>query len=337
MIGLSFFSKVISNVNTDSLKGTVALIQKRSGKSKLYLYFDIIWCAIVYGAGYNDYRFYKFETLNRKQRKTFITRSINNKIVKKLNNSEYKAFLSNKVTFYKRFSAYTKRGFADMRICSFGKFEKFIQGKEYIIAKSASGSCGKEIEKFCVADFGSIKELYDMLKSKGYDLAEDCVVQHREISKIYPCSVNTLRIVTINYNNTQTVVYAMIRIGNHGAYVDNLNSGGMCAPIDIESGTIYAPAYDKEEKTYIAHPYTGERIVGFQIPFWKQAVSLCLLAAKEIPQVGYIGWDVCVTDDTVLLIEGNEYPGHDIIQLPPHLGAGKTGMLPRFKQLIPNL
>lgn len=52
-----------------------------------------------------------------------------------------------------------------------------------------------------------------------------------------------------------------------------------------------------------------------------------------MPQVGIVGWDVCVTDNGPLLIEGNDFPGHDIYQLPPHRTNG-IGVLPKFKRAM---
>lgn len=53
-----------------------------------------------------------------------------------------------------------------------------------------------------------------------------------------------------------------------------------------------------------------------------------------IPQLGYIGWDIAVSETGPQLIEGNEFPGHDILQMPPHV-PDKIGMLPRFRQFLP--
>ena len=49
--------------------------------------------------------------------------------------------------------------------------------------------------------------------------------------------------------------------------------------------------------------------------------------------MGYVGWDVCVGENGPLLIEGNEFPGHDIYQLPPHR-TEDIGMLQLFKKAM---
>ena len=55
-----------------------------------------------------------------------------------------------------------------------------------------------------------------------------------------------------------------------------------------------------------------------------------------VPQVGYVGWDIAVTENGPLIIEGNHFPGHDILQMPPHV-PDKIGMLPTFKKYIKEL
>ena len=62
-------------------------------------------------------------------------------------------------------------------------------------------------------------------------------------------------------------------------------------------------------------------------------MKLCEEASREIPEMGYIGWDVCVGVKSPFLIEGNEFPGHDIYQLPPHRD-GNVGLLPLFERIM---
>ena len=69
------------------------------------------------------------------------------------------------------------------------------------------------------------------------------------------------------------------------------------------------------------------------IPYWKESLETCLKAAKMVDGLGYVGWDIAVTPNGPVLIEGNHFPGHDILQMPPHV-PDKIGMLPRFREFI---
>ena len=82
---------------------------------------------------------------------------------------------------------------------------------------------------------------------------------------------------------------------------------------------------------YTKHPLTNKDIIGITIPKWKEIKELCETAALEIPEVGYVGWDVCVGKDKCFFIEGNEFPVHDLYQLPPHRNSN-IGLLPLFKK-----
>ena len=54
---------------------------------------------------------------------------------------------------------------------------------------------------------------------------------------------------------------------------------------------------------------------------------------KEIPEVGYVGWDVCLGMKDPFLIEANEFPGHDLYQLPVHRNDN-YGVLPLFEEAM---
>ena len=85
----------------------------------------------------------------------------------------------------------------------------------------------------------------------------------------------------------------------------------------------------KKKNLYENHPQTDSKIKGFKFPDWDKAISMCKEASKVVPQMGYIGWDVCFTPNGPIFVEGNEFPGHDIYQLPEHT-PNKIGMMPKF-------
>ncbi|SLN52463.1 hypothetical protein ROA7450_02634 [Roseovarius albus] len=41
------------------------------------------------------------------------------------------------------------------------------------------------------------------------------------------------------------------------------------------------------------------------MPFWTETVAMCLQAAKSFPNVRSIAWDVAVTEEGPLIVEGN--------------------------------
>jgi glutathione synthase/RimK-type ligase-like ATP-grasp enzyme len=80
------------------------------------------------------------------------------------------------------------------------------------------------------------------------------------------------------------------------------------------------------------HPITGTGIVGFQVPLWDESLRLTQEAAKLVPEVAYVGWDVAVTPDGPVLVEGNEFPGHH--QHLPEYSPTDRGLMPDFLKLL---
>lgn len=335
---IKYLFSCIFRMDYKALFSTVKKVHKLSGKSRIYLFFDIVICGFKYGAGYMDYLLMEFYKLNKKQRATYVTRTINNTITRMLNNPEYYHYFDNKEDFYETFKKYMGREWLKFDKASFEEFDEFMKTRDMIICKPSDACCGQGVEKLYKKDFKDTKEMYDKLKSLNADLVEDVVIQHPRLQEMNDGSVNTIRVVTMTYKGVPHIAFAGLRIGNSDRPVDNINAGGMSAPVDIETGIINFPGCDKDNITYQKHPRTGCPIVGFEIPCWEEAKKMVLEAAMVIPEMGYVGWDVCITDkNEAIFIEGNNLPGHDIYQMPAHIGEDKIGILPRFRKIIPEL
>lgn len=333
---IKYLAERILSMNYISMFRTVGMIHRKTGRSRIWLFADMVQCGLRYGAGYKDYELCEYYNLTDTQRATYVTRGINNRIVQLLNNPEYYHCVDDKNDFNRLYAKYIHRAWLDMTKASCDEFQTFMESLDRVISKPIAACCGQGIEIFSKADFPDLQTMYDHLLRIQSGLIEEVIIQHPDIAAIYPLSVNTYRIVTVLHEGQANVVYAFIRIGNGGRFVDNINAGGMAAPVDLDTGIIPYAAFDKDGNYYDTHPYTGHPIVGCQLPYWKEALEMCLSAAYVTPQLGYIGWDIAVTENGPQLIEGNEFPGHDILQMPPHV-PDKIGMLPRFKQFIPEL
>ena len=330
---LKFLARRVIELDYKRMFKTIGELHEKSGKSYPYLLFDVLRCGVLYGAGYNDYKLCEFYLLTKAQRETYVTRGINNRLVQLLNKPQFYHYIENKIEFNQLFKDFIHRDWIDMNAASKEDFYAFMEHQDTIISKPTDLYCGIGVEKLHKSDFPTLEALYDHIKESGNQLVEECIQQHKDVSAIYPHSVNTYRIVTVNQDGTPHVVYAFIRIGNGGKFVDNINNGGMAAPVDVETGIITHPGYDKDKICYDVHPETLTPIVGYQLPFWKESIQMCLDAAKVLPQVGYVGWDIAVSEDGPQLIEGNQFPGHDILQMPPHV-PDRIGMLPQFRKYV---
>ena len=262
---------------------TISIIHKESGKNKLWIFWDMLKCGFQYGTGFNDYLLCEFYLLTKEQRAAYVTRFSNNDLVLLLNDKKYYHIFDNKDEFYRIFGDFLGRSWVDFSAITLEQFSKFMENREAIMVKPNSESGGKGVEKLFKKDFSNLSQFYNLLKEKHIGVIEDVVVQHEKMASLNPASLNTLRIVTILNKTGPHIVYAFVRAGNSDRPVDNLHSGGMFAPIELETGKIPYPAYDKNRNTYFAHPRTKIQFLGFQIPFWEESVAMCLNAAVRVP------------------------------------------------------
>ena len=326
---LIYLAKRFMEMDKKAMLKKVRSIHDKTGKSKIWLFGDMIRCSTKYGAGYMDYDLFEMYNLTPAQRDTYITRGRNNLLVKKYNDASYNHCFLNKSEFNTTFADFIKREWIKAGDAPKDEVMAFMERHPVFMAKPTDGKCGHGIEKVDTANFPSLDAAYEHVTRPGveYEL-EELIVQHPDVSAIYPGSINTVRIVTILKDETAHIICAYFRIGN-GKFVDNFNSGGMVAPVDEKTGIVKDRAIDKNKVLYETHPATGAKIKGFQFPFWQEALELCQKAAHVIPEMGYVGWDVCFTPDGPCFVEGNEYPGYDIYQLPEHT-PDKIGMMEKF-------
>ena len=333
MSKISYMIKRMRYMHYDKMFETAKEIHKKTGKNTLAILADMFTCAAKYNAGYMDYKIAQMYKLSPKQRETTITRGISNQIVAMSNPREFWHFFDNKAEFNALFAEHIKRGWFDMTAGSEAEFKEWLKDKNDIIVKPIDGSSGRGIKKFKRAEYENDPDFYGKLKELGTGIVEEVVIQHSEINKINASSVNTVRIVTLNGSKKYGIVYAYIRIGQNGTDMDNVDCGGMACPIDLETGKISANGADKKGNVYEKHPESGVKFIGFQIPFFEEAKKMCMDSSKKIPEMKYIAWDVAITEDGPLFIEGNSFPSHAIPQFAAHFPDG-IGILPRYREFI---
>ena len=104
-----YFIKRIFSLDLHRMKDIIGKIAKRSNKSPVLIFLDIVISAFCFGSGYMDYYVFNFEELSYRQRSTYITRTINNNYLKKMNNPGFYHIFNDKPTFLKTYQEYIKR------------------------------------------------------------------------------------------------------------------------------------------------------------------------------------------------------------------------------------
>lgn len=149
------------------------------------------------------------------------------------------------------------------------------------------------------------------------DLLKNCyihqklVVQHPDINKIYANSINTIRIDTfIDKQKEAHVLSALMRFGVGKSFVDNSSSGGFSIALDLKTGKLNGPSRQdvgKGGKTFFNHPDSNISLQDYKIPYVKEACELAKYASKLLP-TRLIGWDIAITSNGPIIIEGNQGP-----------------------------
>lgn len=334
MSKLSFFFKRLVRMDFAKMWKTTGFLKKRSGKSRVWLLWDMLRCAIQYNAGYMDYKIAEMYRLTDEQKKTVITRGLSNSIVRRMNDKAYWYLFDDKATFNALFKEHIRRNWLKIspdtdRIA----FLAFLSENEDIIAKPLEGSSGVGILHYTREDWlGREDAFLTELLANDIGIIEQRVIQHPKMMEMCPTSVNTIRIATLLGDKKQGVVYAFLRIGN-GKIMDNVDCGGMAARVDLESGKLLTVGADKAGNTFTKHPMTGTPIIGFEVPFFQEAMQMCLEAAQKVPQMRFIAWDVAVTKDGPCFIEGNSFPSHAVPQFAAHYPDG-IGIMREFREFM---
>ena len=328
----------LNRIATGSFKRffrNLEIVHQESGKNRLVLLFDMIYCMFAYEIGYLDYLTFGFAYIKGDKRKTFMTMSDNISLTRKMNQREAYDVFDDKILFYNTFKEYLGREFMDLREGNIQEFTDFCHGKECIFAKVPVSFGGSGVRKIALAG-QNLENLYHELLENGMYLVEDAIRQHPEMCKLCARSVNTVRIVTvISDKGNPNLVYSLVRIGSGDNDVDNICSGGMYTLLSSK-GEITHPAFcDRTVTYYEQHPANGLPFIGFCIPYFREAGELCKKAALKEPRMRYIGWDVAITPDGPVLVEGNNLPGYDMCQNHRFHDDG-CGIRPAFEAAIQN-
>lgn len=142
-------------------------------------------------------------------------------------------------------------------------------------------------------------------------LITEFIVMHPELARIYPQSVNTVRVTVFKKDGvTPEIGNAYLRVGSSASgFVDNTAAGGLLVEVDIESGR-YGNAQTLDGGRVVPcprHPDTDVLMEGV-LPNWESAKAKVLEMAASIPQLEYLGFDLALTEDSFKLPEINRFP-----------------------------
>ena len=171
--------------------------------------------------------------------------------------------------------------------------------------KAIDGECGEYVKH--IRDF----EEYNLFSHNNQDIdyiLQERVIQHPELARLNPNAVNTIRIITVMTKSGPKLFGALLRVGTKASQEkDNTSQGGIAVGI-LEDGTltefgIRKPKYGGRTDH---HPDSGVYFSSFRIPYFEDAVKISCKAHEYFYRIKSIGWDVAITENGPVFIEGND-------------------------------
>jgi hypothetical protein len=207
-------------------------------------------------------------------------------------------------------------------------------GLSKIIVKNIVSKGGKGILILNKNSLGEqLPGVYDTLLNQSF-VFQEIVSNHDLINKIYEHSVNTLRVDTLYVDKEVHVLGACMRFGVGGNLIDNASAGGFYVPMDHIKGTLLKYGVQNIQnngRCFRKHPDTDFVLKGFEVPFYKESIQLVKELTRLLPNK-IIGWDIAVTNEGPLVIEGNHDPGIVMTEIA-HKGYRKHPLIRRLLEI----
>lgn len=285
----------------------------KNNKSAFLMTIDMLIWYVFYGSTLTDYLNYEFYNRSFKERRKYAVVRTQNKFYKKVSPAEYKEFFTIKPNFLNNFKDYIGRSFY-VPEDGIDKLKLFLKNNKEFMIKPVDGLGGADVKKMKSTDVKNKDEFFNYLKDNRMFL-EELIVQHKKMNTLCSSSVNTLRVMTFVNNNKSEILYAALRVGNGVYEVDNFHKGGMGVSIDTRTGKLKGEAIDKDLNHFKKHPKTNIYFNNYEIPYWNEVKELVLKAALVNQKIQVVGWDVAITKNGPVLVEGNRRPGFDLVQV----------------------
>lgn len=305
---------IIKKWNNNSEK-IVSDIAKNSGWTKRQIMLHMRKCDLLYGIDAEHYWILDCWKLEDNQLEQVLTLNMSKLLWRKYNNNKKVGIFIHKDVFDRTFANFIKRKHWVNRDTDFDEFEKFLDGGvKKLFCKPTAMFQGIGAFKTDVPN--NHKELYEQLMAREKMIVEECVVQHEKIDEINSSCINTVRVITILQDGKCQIPAACMKIGDGTGVVDNLvNGNGMVVAVDVENGEIVSDGIDLNNNVFKTHPLSGIKFRGFKLPNWNSVLTLAEEASHVVPDVGFIGWDIAITQNGALIIEGNCMPDLGLIQI----------------------
>ena len=194
-----------------------------------------------------------------------------------------------------------------MNLLSFEDAVSILKGqKSFVIKPSLDTMCGKGVKKYNLYDELPLTDdwFHGVFEDATLNfIAQEVLVQHPDISKLNPTSLNCCRITSIYINGIYRYG-VMLKIGKSGVYIDNWNSSYLVGIND--DGSLKEKGWDDKIQPFYKTD-NGILFKDVKYPCFNLLLSsIESYHKKYFPQCGIVGWDVVIDSNNIpKVIEAN--------------------------------
>jgi hypothetical protein len=160
-------------------------------------------------------------------------------------------------------------------------------------------------------DFDQMLSLLLKRGKRGDILVQRHLHNHPQIAALADRSLLTMRVITcLNEFGEPEITHAMLRLltklePKWKKYAKDME---YASPVDLSTcilGRCTGDNLHTSHLRYDRHPITFENMTGKQVPLWQQTKDLALAAHRTFKHRITVGWDIAITPEGPVLLEGN--------------------------------
>lgn len=180
------------------------------------------------------------------------------------------------------------------------------------------------------------------IKARGYAsfcwLLQQRETVHPDLREVMPgAGLGTIRIHSALAPSGDVMLrWPTLKIPAASSVSDNWQGsrgGGLLVPVDLDTGTLGHAVgrahVGLRARLLSRHPETGGQIHGRSVPCWPDVVSVVRRAARALPGLPTLGWDIAITPRGPVIIEANWQFGFEFPQ-----AAHRRGLRAEFAEFF---
>ena len=188
----------------------------------------------------------------------------------------------------------------------------------------------------------TLAELYDFLRDLSFEhpvILQPRLANHPELSAIAGKGLSTVRVVTLrDASGRIEAALACFRMAVGSLVADNFAGGGLASPVRLEDGRLGPAVFKSRPGSFASHPDTGALILGRSLPNWPAVTQLAIDGHRAFEPLPSIGWDIAITENGPVIVEGNSEWGVNVVQMahrqPLAATAVPARLVKHFERLL---